>query len=71
MVDKIQLIDTEQAFLEKSIVTFEDLMLDRGDSEPTFAEREYSKLDTASQFYDNFYKRVFIDILLNRAFPEP
>ena len=60
--------ETELTFLEESIIMYEDLLMDQGDDADTFVERN-SKLDTASVIYDNFYKRVFVDILSERLFP--
>ena len=59
---------SEAAYLDDAIIMYEDLLMDKGANSDGYLARN-DKLDYESVVYDNFYKRVFVDILSERTFP--
>ena len=65
--NKQELSSKEYAYIVKSVVLWEDLLRDQGDDKPSYTTRN-KKWPVEGQFYDNFYRRVFVDVILQRKY---
>ena len=61
--------DVEVMYVEKEIAVLEDILSDNPGLSDTFMGG--GKIDMKNTIFDNMYKRILIDVIMQRAFPEP